>query len=255
MEYYVYQLRVYGEELPFYVGKGRAERAYRHLYEKGVRDGNLHKKRKIAKAQMNCKQILVEFIEENLTEEQSLIREIFWIAHFGRADLKLGPLTNMTNGGEGMSGFIHSEETRKKLAAAASGENSYWYGVGPMSGKTHSEKTKALMSSTRQGDNNAFANKTHTEEARTAMSLAKKGKPQVSDGFAGRTHSDESKQQIGDSCAKMWKITKPDGTVEIVKNLRKYCRDNNLTAPRMIDVANGGSSHHKGHDCERYTVE
>jgi hypothetical protein len=250
-EYYVYQLRVEGDELPFYVGKGHSDRAYRHLGSKEVANGNLHKQRKIAKARREGKEILVEFIEENLTEAESFAREIFWIAYFGRNDLGIGPLTNMTNGGEGMSGYVFSAETRKKLSAASKANNRF-YGVGPMGGRTHSEETKALMSSQRKAENNAFFGKTHTEENRERMRQIKLANPVDSGRFEGKTHSAESRAQIGDSSAKvLYKVTKPDGTVEIVRNMRQYCRDNDLTAPNMMAVAAGKQRAHKGYLCER----
>ncbi len=252
-EYYVYQLRVEDEAQPFYIGKGKWDRAKHHLTPKGISNGgNLHKRRKIAKALRNGKQVLVEFLCENITESEAFEAERFWIRQVGRADKKLGPLTNMTDGGEGLAGYSHTPETRAKLAAAASGEKSFWYGIGPMNGKTHKEETKALMSSKRQKENNAFYGKTHDEETRKRMRQIKLANPVDSSRFEGKTHSTESRAQIGDSCAKvLYEVTKPDGTVEVIRNMRQYCRDNSLTAPRMIDVANGGSKHHKGYKCRR----
>lgn len=255
--YYVYQLRVEGREQPFYIGKGKGDRANHHLTPKGISEGgNLHKRRTIAKAIREGNMVLVEFLEENLTEAEALDREKFWIAHYGRADKKLGPLTNMTDGGEGMAGFIHSEETLQKLREAASGEKSYWFGIGPMKGKTHTEATKAMMSSTRQKENNAFFGRTHDEATRERMRQIKLDNPVDSSRFEGKTHSAESRAQIGDSCAKvLYKVTKPDGTVEVVRNMRQYCRDNGLTAPNMMAVAAGKQRAHKGYLCERINDE
>jgi len=41
--------------------------------------------------------------------------ETKYIKQIGRADLGLGPLVNLTDGGEGSYGFLHTEETKKKL--------------------------------------------------------------------------------------------------------------------------------------------
>jgi hypothetical protein len=53
---------------------------------------------------------------ENLTWEKACEIEIDLIKKLGRRDKKLGPLVNMTDGGEGVLGFIHSEETREILS-------------------------------------------------------------------------------------------------------------------------------------------
>lgn len=51
--------------------------------------------------------------------------EMFWIAFYGRADLGTGTLFNLTDGGEGISGFIPTDETKKKMSLAHIGKPSY----------------------------------------------------------------------------------------------------------------------------------
>ena len=80
--------------------------------------------------------------------------EIFYIK-------KYDPKFNFTDGGEGISGFMHSEETRKKISKTLKGENN------PNYGKTLSEETRKKMS-----ENNAryWQGKKHSEETRKKMS-------------------------------------------------------------------------------------
>ena len=53
---------------------------------------------------------------------------------------QLKPKFNFTDGGDGSSGFKHSEKTRKKMSENNKGENN------PMYGKKHSEETKKKIS-------------------------------------------------------------------------------------------------------------
>ena len=92
-EYYVYAyLREDGT--PYYIGKGKGDRAYR-------------------KEAPSIDRILI--ILQNLTEEQAFSNEKDFIAWYGRLDINTGILENRTHGGEGSSGFRHTDEWKEKL--------------------------------------------------------------------------------------------------------------------------------------------
>jgi hypothetical protein len=59
------------------------------------------------------------------------------------------------------------------------------------------------------------------------------------------------KNKISESNSKNWLITKPDGTKIEIKNLQKYCIENNLNSSKMSSVASGLRKHHKNYICER----
>lgn len=49
--------------------------------------------------------------------------EINMVAVIGRNDLKLGPLCNLTDAGEGISGYRHTIETKEKIRLSLIGRN------------------------------------------------------------------------------------------------------------------------------------
>jgi group I intron endonuclease len=58
----------------------------------------------------------VEIICENLNKENAKELEIFMIFIYGRSNLGLGSLCNLTDGGESANGYKHSDETKRKIA-------------------------------------------------------------------------------------------------------------------------------------------
>jgi hypothetical protein len=84
---------------PYYIGKGKGKRAY---------DRRRHS------AYVPSKNRIL-FLKKNLTEEEAFKHEIYMIAIFGRKDLETGILYNLTDGGDGPSGYVYTEEQRKKM--------------------------------------------------------------------------------------------------------------------------------------------
>jgi len=46
------------------------------------------------------------------------------------------------------------------------------------------------------------------------------------------------------SCKYTYEVTKPNGDIDIIDNMRKYCRENNLNQAAMRKVINGKANHH-----------
>lgn len=107
-------------------------------------------------------------IKEYETAGELPVAEIEMVEYF-RA---LGAdLTNGTRGGDGhLKGDKLSDETRKKLSEAFSGEKH------PMYGKKHTEEAKQKISEALSGENNPLYGKTHTSETILKMSVIKTGK-------------------------------------------------------------------------------
>lgn len=83
----------------------------------------------------------VEIIADGLTWKQACRKEVRLIKKIGRRDLGLGPLTNLTDGGQGANGMIVSEENKKKASDRMKGKQ---YALG----KPRSEETKRKISET-----------------------------------------------------------------------------------------------------------
>ena len=164
------------DKTPYYIGKGTGDR----IYSTNRRNNPPKDKSRII------------FLKQNLTEEEAFRHEIYMIAVFGRKDLGNGILHNRTDGGEGSSGWVPSEETRRKISEASKG-NTY------MLGKTLSEETKRKMSETRKG-------KTHSEETKKKQSEVKKGKTfseehrrNLSEAQKGKSLSEETRRKMSET--------------------------------------------------------
>jgi len=188
MYYYTYAY-LREDKTPYYVGKGTGGRIY-------------STNRKGLKPPKDKSRII--FLKQNLSEQEAFRHEIYMIAIFGRKDLGTGILHNRTNGGEGASGTIKSEETRRKIGEAKKGKNNPQYGKrGKNShnyGKSPSEETRKRMSEAQKGENNAMYGKSRSEESRRKQSEALKGKYSGEKHYLyGKSPSEETKRKIGEA--------------------------------------------------------
>ena len=97
---------------PFYVGKGVGNRVLHHLAEARNTKRLTHKLNIIRSIERSKGQLRYIVEAPFASEAASLARERELIALIGRYDLRAGPLTNQTDGGEGTSN--PSEESRQR---------------------------------------------------------------------------------------------------------------------------------------------
>lgn len=158
-QFYVYMyLREDGT--PYYIGKGTAKRAWNNNSRKWKRPEDTSR---------------IKIHTDNLTEAEALSLEIELIAEYGRKDNGTGILRNLTDGGEGTSGRVQTDETKKKISQSHTGktlskdhkrklsESKIGKLIGPQSedhrrkiakakmGKVRSDETKKKMSESYKG--------------------------------------------------------------------------------------------------------
>ena len=103
---------------PIYVGKGHGRRAYKHLTRKDKHPFT-------QRLQLMKKEGVEPIINvvDVPSEALAFQCEVDSIARFGRKDLGLGPVLNLTDGGEGPSGWVPTEENRKNMSDAHKGKS------------------------------------------------------------------------------------------------------------------------------------
>lgn len=209
-----------------------------------------------------------EVLYENIPRKMLNNMEIWTIGNYNSYNFGY----NSTTGGDTPSEC--SEETRKKLSIALTGRefseehrqkiSKFRLGkplseetkqkIGrpgekhPLYGKPRSEETKQKISQTLTGHS-------ISEETREKLSLSQSGE---NNGFFGKHHDEQTKKKLSDirsAQSALYKITKPNGEIEIVKNLRVYCENNNLTVSSMRNVIKGKCKPRKGYPYKGYKVE
>lgn len=121
----------------FYIGIG-SDDCHRRAYDEVRRN-------KFWKAVRDKSGFRVEIISDGLTWKQACRKEVRLIKKIGRRDLGLGPLTNLTDGGQGANGVVLSDEIKIKISERMKGKR---YALGKTRTeqwkKKHSEKLKKL---------------------------------------------------------------------------------------------------------------
>ena len=107
--FYVYAYIRKSNNLPYYVGKGKDDRAWKpHIRSNGT---DLCPK--------ELSQIVI--METNLTDIGAIALERRYIRWYGRKDLGTGILRNLTDGGDGQAGLVQSISSNQKRSKAQLG--------------------------------------------------------------------------------------------------------------------------------------
>lgn len=103
--------------VPIYVGKGDPKRRRADVHWKASKAQNPILARMLAKFRTMGLEPIVEIVAWYDDEDAAFIYEKLLIAKYGRLNLKTGSLCNLTDGGDGPTGMIMSENHKEKLRA------------------------------------------------------------------------------------------------------------------------------------------
>jgi hypothetical protein len=199
---------------PFYIGKGRGNR----LFEK---------ERHNVKVPPNDRII---FLKQNLNEKEAFKHERYMIFILGRKDIKTGILRNKTDGGEGASGYIHTDEAKLKISKANKGENNPFYG------REHTKETKQKMKGRKPPSISL--------EARKRMSEKKRGIPRdrsIVDKMMETRKINQSFVGKNNPNSKVFVFTSPQGQEYIVVGqFQKFCKEQNISCWGMKNMIKTG---------------
>lgn len=164
---------------PFYVGKGKDNRAWKST-----------SRSKYWSRVVKKYGYIVKIVEENLSEEEAYKKEKELIKLYGRRDLKTGILINMTDGGDGYTGGIITEELREKHR-----KNS--------TGRKHTEESKKKMSEAQKG---RLPSKEAIEKSRLSrigLKQTEESNKKRSDTLIGRLFDKDSRYKLSEKAKKV----------------------------------------------------
>ena len=173
------------DNTPYYIGKGQGRRAFtKRNYE----------------TQPPKDKSRIIFLKQNLTEKEAFKHEQYLILVLGRKDLGTGILRNRTNGGEGNTGRIVSEETRNKLSIAAKRQIKDEKYCKKMSliktGFIHSEESKRKISEKHKGKIVSEETKRKISEKNMGYKHTEEAKRKISEKSRGRPVSEEVREKV-----------------------------------------------------------
>lgn len=208
MPYFVYEYRDPRTNLPCYIGKGQRSRDKVHLR-------GSHNKR------LNClirdirrsgAEPVITRLADNLTCAEARELEIQLIAKYGRKGYEPGGiLMNHTLGGEGASGRVISEETRRKMRESNLGQ------------KRSEEACENIRLATQNYfDTHPEAGKEHSKRI-TGIPCKEHVKERLS------VHFSEVRKGAGNPAAKEWIVISPTGETFITNELVQFCNQRGLS--------------------------
>ena len=153
----------------FYVGKGSGRRAT-----------FIHQRSEYWNRVASAHGFVVEFVAYFYEECHAMDHEVFLISEYRNSDVRL---VNHTNGGEGTSGWVHSDEAKEKMSKASKG-------------RVVSSTAKANMSAAGRGRVMSAEHRMRLTAANVLRFSDPAERAKVSQAQAGKVLSDETRAKI-----------------------------------------------------------
>lgn len=217
--FYVYVYSDPTTNTPFYVGKGKGDRAYKHLRETKENTENYLKYCKI-KSLLN-RGILpkIDIVFESDDEQLCLDKELELIIEYGRK-VDGGLLTNMVTT---HSDFLQhqarkprDDQYRQNMSEAKMGSNNPMYGVAPWN---------------------------------KGVPCSNETKQKISESNSGRVYTTEERERRRESRGKVYVVIDPTGITHTVTNLKEWAMMQNLCPTNLREALVGykGKTQYKGY--------
>lgn len=184
-DFYVYAHRRGDTGEVFYVGKGRGRRAHcrsgrNELWSRIVRKHGL----------------TIEFLHARLSENEAFELEVTAIATFS-------PVANFTAGGEGISGYRHTIETREALSRAHAGRTQDRAVVEArtrkLRGKKRTPEFSAKMAEIHRGRRHSDDTRAKMSAARTGLARSPDAISRTADWHRGRQRSADARRNMSEA--------------------------------------------------------
>lgn len=216
---------------PYYIGKGSGNRAYSKQH------GAIY---------LPKNKSLITIMESNLSEIGAFALERRYIKWFGRKDLQTGILLNRTNGGDGTSGRILSEQEKIKKSIHLKNNpmittGNYWNkGLTKETNESirkGAEKLKITLNTNKKPSplkgipNLKLRNRKQNPELVKKRAEAIKGKP---------------RPDVSLRLSKTRTYISPTGEIVVIDNLKTFCIENSLSYSAMKQAYTGNQKQHKG---------
>lgn len=226
--YYIYAYLRSTDGTPYYIGKGKNNRAW-----------DDHKKIPVPR---NLQNIVI--MERNLSNIGALALERRYIEWYGRKDSGTGILRNMTDGGDGTSGArLSSEHVRKTTEA----NSQIWTVVFP------DETIQIVRNLSQFCSENGIKNSAR-------LYRVSKGERKSCDGYSAFPYDIKKSEEENIQMAKMnikdrfvhrgqpksYQIMFPDGHIENITHLSNFCKEYNLSCGTLYMTLSGQRKNHKG---------
>jgi hypothetical protein len=180
---FIYESQTFEYE-PFYIGRGKKERLF---FTKLIDRGSSYKKNKIKNLKNIGLEPILTILFSDLSFKESVEKEIELIKKIGRKNLNLGPLTNLTDGGEGRLNGKNSPESNEKMRKSLLDYHKNLEENGIKIKRT--EQTIMKLREINKGENNPMWGKKHTDKVKQEQSDRVSG---LKHPRYGKKHSEET---------------------------------------------------------------